>query len=197
MHDDLKIYFAGKIEKNDWRNDICMGKLRGIEPLEIEYIKTICGNKYVGPWFISCDHGCYHGDTQHGMLNNGCGFTPASEDRRNFVKEICLSCIDKCDILFAWIDSENCFGTIAEIGYAYANKKKIWLAYSKAFMHSFLKIKPTMLTVREGVIIGDVNKEEIIETPTHEMWFVDQMAERILLSGSPIDAYKCFSDMSS
>ena len=53
-----KVYAAGKIHKNDWRPVRRGGEL--IDTVELEkYV-------YVGPFFIGCDHGCFHGDNSHG-----------------------------------------------------------------------------------------------------------------------------------
>ena len=60
----LRVYLAGKISKNDWRHQLIAG-LRNHSwedgPL------TQSGFTYVGPFFISCDHGGFHGPNTHGM----------------------------------------------------------------------------------------------------------------------------------
>lgn len=39
--------------------------------------------------------------------------------------------IFSCDILFAWIESADCHGTLVEIGFAKALKKKVFIAWPK------------------------------------------------------------------
>lgn len=45
------------------------------------------------------------------------------------VAGMCLEAINRADIVFAWLDSNDLYGTIAEIGYAYALNKTILAAY--------------------------------------------------------------------
>ena len=93
----------------------------------------------MGAVTIGCDHGCFH-NNKHGTdsrcfdentndINYGC-----SEGYENIVnKDIkyktlqrCLEQIKNSDILIATINKDkDCFGTIAEISYAYSLKKYI------------------------------------------------------------------------
>lgn len=121
------VYFAGKISKNDWRRyhkssnpeDIVNCSEYGIN----EQLST------TGPFFIACDHGCYHGEGQHGV---GARFGGCMGDyfTREDVLEICKSQIDKAEILFAYINCRDCYGTIAEIGYAHAIGKDIIIYFA-------------------------------------------------------------------
>lgn len=113
---------------------------------------------YVGPYFISCDHGCFHGNNTHGSIEHGepdeQGDTPENEValgsvhggdpkadsfisdyffRQQAIKDLCLKAIQRCDIVFAWIDSLDAFGTFAEIGYAVALDKEVFLAGPQYF----------------------------------------------------------------
>lgn len=49
---------------------------------------------------------------------------------RKDVLEICKSQIDRAEILFAYIDCRDCYGTLAEIGYAHAKGKDIVIVFS-------------------------------------------------------------------
>jgi len=49
------------------------------------------------------------------------------------VVSACKTAIDRSDLLFAWIDQLDCYGTIAEIGYAHAMGKMIWIAGPRRF----------------------------------------------------------------
>lgn len=39
-----------------------------------------------------------------------------------------MRAIERSDLLFAWIDSQDVYGTIAEVGYAAALGKPTWIA---------------------------------------------------------------------
>ena len=127
----MKIYLAGKIRDRDWRESIVPG-LRGTISTCCEadadpapnwpILKKIIFEKhdYTGPYFVSCDHGCWHGPNQHGCL--------AQADRQQEVINHCLKGIAQADLIFAWFDGETTNGTLIELGYAYSQKKKIWVA---------------------------------------------------------------------
>ncbi len=59
------VYFAGKIGKNDWRHGL-VPALRGHDwgdcAIDTE------AYRYVGPFFVSCDHGCNHNPHGHGAV---------------------------------------------------------------------------------------------------------------------------------
>ena len=124
MFDNVLVYLAGKIRKNDWRSAI-VTDIRSIASgtdyiLSDHTVKTIINSLWVsGPFFISCDHGCYHGDQSHGVGAGGCGCcgegrgVPAS-----VVTKVCQRQIDRSNFVFAYIEDETCFGTLCEIGYA-------------------------------------------------------------------------------
>lgn len=86
-----RIYLAGKIKKNGWRHDLVPG-LRdayGIDqwtgywrggrdnptamPESWPELQMPNGLLYVGPFFVSDDHGCFHSDGRHGLNDYGCG----------------------------------------------------------------------------------------------------------------------------
>jgi hypothetical protein len=88
-----------------------------------------------GPFFIACDHGCYHGRGNHGVGADDSGGHFGGGCLGNFftrsqIFDICKSQIDKAEIVFAYINSHDCYGTIAEIGYAYASGKDIFILFN-------------------------------------------------------------------
>jgi hypothetical protein len=117
-----KIYLAGKISKNCWRKQL-VPDLRDMRwadgPLDCVSFN------YVGPFFVGCDHGCYHGSNTHGNLPlmgtcneiNGTAEFLRRLHQEN-LRKTCMKAIDDCDILFAYIDEHKCYGTISEIEYA-------------------------------------------------------------------------------
>lgn len=126
------VYLAGKISPHDWRNKFCNYRNVPDDPEDIArgYIAHVDDNLSItGPFFISCDHGCYHGDGSHGVgaVNGGC---MSVHYTREEVFSICKRQIDGAEILFAYINSNDCYGTLAEIGYAHAMGKDIVIAFS-------------------------------------------------------------------
>lgn len=106
-----------------------------------------------GPWWRPFDMG--HGHYGFNSYSHSCGtkcddlltdddgnivsFEPAmytsDEDRRlrREIRQCILQSIWACDLLFAWIDTLDCFGTIAEIGIAFQNDKKIAIGMPEQF----------------------------------------------------------------
>lgn len=115
------VYLAGKIDMNGWRTVIFprmryMNNSYRIFGTDCE--PTTIDNLYVtGPFFISCDHGCYHGDASHGVGADGDG-CEGSGIPASVVPKVCMDQIERSNFVFAYIDDPTCFGTLCEIGYA-------------------------------------------------------------------------------
>lgn len=74
----LQIYLAGKIYPNDWRHSIVTDLRNALEQpgdawTLYKETEWPVGNRaifgcydYVGPYFIGCDHGGFHGENSHG-----------------------------------------------------------------------------------------------------------------------------------
>jgi len=123
-----KIYLAGKIEKNCWRHRIVPG-LREHETKNGP-IETI-DFTYMGPFFVGCDHGCFHGDSTHGALARQTG--SCSSDlilSHQQVIHRCLKGVKNSDLLFAYINAPNCYGTLMEIQHAVSNGVEVVIAFS-------------------------------------------------------------------
>lgn len=128
MRKPPKLYLAGKIKKNDFRHLIVAG-LREFShhdgPIETkDFI-------YVGPFFVSCDHGCYHQAGSHGVIHDdGCIGDPAGT-RRDVIKRN-NAALDSADLVFAYIDATDCHGTLIELGRATAKakNKKLVIAFA-------------------------------------------------------------------
>lgn len=152
-----RVYLAGKIRPEDWRYRLVT------EPSRLSLPTDDCGTgifhrdalfrdstlddpwpvlenalfgtlDYVGPYFISCSHGCFNGKNSHGIgadleeyddSNHGAslGF-PMQE----WVVARCQEAIRQADLVIAWIDDPSCYGTLVELGYAKALGKMIWIA---------------------------------------------------------------------
>jgi hypothetical protein len=133
-------YFCGKIAHTDWRH-------RLVDLREVEYPVDAyrAGNTpilrhglgpglhYGGPFFVGCDHGCYHGTNSHGA---GCNNERPSTCREALPREHeivgnSLRSIIGADIIFAWIDDLSAYGSFAELGIAYGLAHTIWIAWPK------------------------------------------------------------------
>lgn len=122
-----RVYIAGKIGPNDFRHDI-VPSLRGHTwqdgPLE-------CRNFiYTGPFFVSCSHRCAHTAGSHGagrIDGEGCeiGYVTQEEIYRSN-----QAAIDASDVVFAYIDGIECYGTQFEIGWAAKAGKPIYVCLS-------------------------------------------------------------------
>jgi len=131
MKDPINSYFAGKITANCWRHTLVDGfKCYDNESLCQGFIKSAINgvHNYVGPFFIRCDHSCSHVSGHHGM-HEGCsgGEIPSG---RAVAFHNCISNIHHADVVFAWIDSCDCYGTIAEVGMAFGLGKLISIGVS-------------------------------------------------------------------
>lgn len=140
-----RIYMAGKIRENDnWREPLLT--LNGHSPLrkspgdtltEMAENEIDCGGfVYVGPFFIGGDHGMAHGPHSHGLLgghepdqcfSNEGFYSPIT---RVGIARHCLTWIDEADLVFAWIDSPDAYGSLVEIGYARAIGRPVFVAFA-------------------------------------------------------------------
>lgn len=117
------IYLAGKIGKNDWRH-VLVPRLRN-QTWNDGPIKTDSFS-YVGPFFVSCDHGCGHAPGEHGMAQ---GCTDLIYTREAVIK-LNLAALAKADLVFAYITAPDCHGTVMEIGWAIANGKRVVMVFA-------------------------------------------------------------------
>ena len=138
----IKVYYAGKISKyDDWRDEI-VGNRGGKEENPSIYTSDYHNRKfqYAGPYFIACDHGCYHGRNSHGVGANAERkskyFDDCSTDCNENYSQIkalrkCKEWIDNSDVMFCYIDSTDCYGTLVEVGYAASKHIPIYLLINK------------------------------------------------------------------
>ena len=131
---------------------------------------------YSGPWTVGCDHGCAHvageenpwtssgsaqgyGTGTHGSANNSCSLSSGGGDVGSIVFERSMAGIARADAVFVWLEDTECYGTLLEVGYAYAMKKPIFLAHA-----------PTVY-------------------PNGEMWFAFKAATKTMKSLTAHDAF--------
>lgn len=119
-----RVYMAGKVEKNGWRHDL-VPRLRGWEQGDGP---IVCPRfVYVGPWVLSCDHGCRHRPGNHGLAGSGCDGVIIS--RREVFTDNQTSLVS-ADLVFAFIEARDAFGTIAEIGFAAKASIPVYLCFA-------------------------------------------------------------------
>lgn len=123
----LNVYLAGKIYANDWRHDMLRrysidqfyeGRVGEEWVVSMDAMGE--GINYTGPYPIGgCSHCSYHGENTHG---NGLGSdrTCLTPPTKEFIFTQCENAIRESDVLFAWIDTNDCYGTLVEIGMAKA-----------------------------------------------------------------------------
>ena len=151
MVNKVKVYYAGKIGKNDWRHELYdlrssssdvynllmnhAAQLISADMITVDHLFTHYDFiEYCGPFFIGCDHGCGHGENSHGQGVDqiGCLGDPGDgvvQTRQNAFNN-CLGWIDESDVIFAYIDDVTAYGTLVELGYAAAKEKDIFIAYN-------------------------------------------------------------------
>ena len=127
-YEQPRVYFAGKISRDDWRHQL-FPYYRRYTTYFGEAFFPFCsdGIMYCGPTFSGDDHGCTHGPTKHAS-GDGCNGSPID---RTAVLARSLEQIRGSSHMFAWIDSMEAFGTLVEIGYAAALDKNVFVSVSK------------------------------------------------------------------
>lgn len=189
------IYLAGKITAwskgmHDWRFDIVDGlegavwnyaRHRGSSLLP----KAIFGTfHYVGPFFTNLDdflsgHGGGLPAFPHAVQPEITGMWKHSGDTplvRRFVTQTCLSAISSADLVFAWIDSPDCYGTVFELGYAHALGKHVAVYFTRGDFFSGETTRPWPY------------EEEAEPDPLFELWFMYVACQGQIARSTPADA---------
>jgi len=153
-------YLAGKITGTTWRDSIVPGwskenhsmtyheavlepQWRGDhewDPVLVEVSEELADISYLGPWWCelageSGGHGhvlCMSGP--HASISPDLETTNAEkEEVRADVSILVHRAILGSDLIFAWVDSEDCFGTVFELGLAEGIGKTIVFASPPSF----------------------------------------------------------------
>ena len=137
VHRFTKVYLAGPIEKERERWGIVDWNIYGADMVDKPplaqigdwgaYTRFVVNGReliYTGPYVgEACDHGCAH-RTPHaafgicGGYYDELGTVAASGIVRSSVVMRDIQGIQEADYILAWIPRPDCYGTIAEIGYA-------------------------------------------------------------------------------
>jgi len=183
------VYLGGRIAHTDWRHDIAEN-LRGAvinadpqldEPLRTELLPTMRvqgGPTHIsGPYFISCDHGGFHGPGSHGVgadysESRCCPFEMMYPNPRTYAVQRCMTWLRDADVMFVWAgpDFHHAHGTHAEMGVAHALGKPIFAA------------------VASGALTDSMNEEQV------ETWFAMELA-RSFPAPDPVSGFAAFVRM--
>ena len=167
------VYLAGKIDMNDWRHvaaprcgeawTYAINDRASPEPLPPWPVlrQAIHGvMDYTGPFFISCDHGCFHGPGSHGAGQEGCTALDKEETRAHVLRQ-CEVSIGRSDLVFAWLDTTTAYGTLVEIGFARA--------------------------ARKSILIGMPEDANQVDELSEELWFALKCADLTVSATTPVE----------
>jgi hypothetical protein len=113
-----KVYLAGKIcgHKPDWRHSLINNPIycTEINPLDAELTEDCGPFECVGPFFVSGNH-CSHGD--HGAEEGVFGSRLKHHQHRR-IFEVNKIRLKRADVVFAFVEEADCYGTLIELGMA-------------------------------------------------------------------------------
>ena len=130
----------GEYVQDNWRVEVL-----GTAPRMEQRVSFMGGRTFAGPWFV--DHGNHGMDAEH------------TADR-------CLKWIQSTDALFAWISAADAHGTFAEIGYAKALGKSVYVAFDRA---------------------------SLTDADVRELWFIKRLADGSCCVREPRRAFAIFT----
>jgi len=174
------VYLAGKITDSNWRDDLVDGysyERGGVVADAYNSIscwqtvkEALCvpdGRRLnlTGPFWRPLDSDGGHGTIRNNRGEHCCGYLGHHGE---FVMDTCLvpmirTAINFSDLVFAWIDSLDCYGTLIELGFAHALEKCIAVASSE---------RPKSKLGR------------------NELWMVDSIADYSIKASSPKEAWR-------
>lgn len=204
------IYLAGKFlplhrDQQDWRLSI----VAGLEPwMDSEAVRTwqpmpraIFGRfTYIGPFFTDlddesqCGHGSYlalpHGvhPAQTPVAWKHDGDTPYA---RQSVISLCLQAIAKADLVFAWIDRPDCYGTLFELGYAKALGKRIAVCFPQGTFYQYHTERQSQFFYDDhGLRQSEWSTDSEELDPLDELWFTALACGYQICEEGPLEALK-------
>lgn len=197
-----RVYMAGKVAKLDWRHEIIGPYLRNVDLQYDEQARVVRparsyvvdGLEYAGPFFLGDDHGCFHGPHSHGfgaLHWPDCGPGNSEEDfaaianreygyglagdwakTREIIQRSCLAWLRSSDVIFAWIEQYDAYGTLVELGYAAALGIPIYLAFD--------------------LLYDGPRGPDAPSSTWNDLWFVEQTATTCDMLGDAGTAWESF-----
>lgn len=188
-----RVYLAGKIAKRDWRHDI-FKDLRSSGP---DYPPAnVDGFAYAGPFFVSCDHGCYHGAGSHGVgapSGDGCESGDWGISATSPTHILCRDWLASADVVFAYIDGPNPYGTILELGIAAAMKIPVFLAFGLPEPRFDAYGEPVGVYAETADSFpSPTDRLDAVGSAMRDMWLAGRFAEECDVFGSSSLAWASF-----
>jgi hypothetical protein len=119
------VYLAGKIGQTDWRHGLVptlRGHVWADGPIDAgDFL-------YCGPFFVSCDHACNHRPGSHGVAAGCTG--QRAEFTRSDVVEQNNQALEAADLVFAYVSSPDCYGTLHELGWVVRAGKRVAVVFA-------------------------------------------------------------------
>lgn len=178
----LRVYMAGRMgkpQKNGYRKcwrpfDVYDDRLSGLD-----YAPPVpkrfggCDITYTGPFMTGLGRHCsVHGD---------------ADDRTTDAEQNCfiraVSGVSEAEVVFAWLDDLEAYGTLVEIGLAYGLKKKIVVGLGGAVSEA----------AESAFCHGVLSLDEAAVDRGNPLWFACMMADKIF-TGEKVDVLDEFSD---
>jgi len=133
-----RVYFAGKIASRDWRHDLTASLGAPANALlyadQSDTEIPLTDADYVGPFFVYDNHVTYHGPSTHGNIMSR--DTSDMSYVRNAIIHRNMEAIRSANMIFAYLQSDDCYGTIGEIGMASSLENRIVVATTDDFAMS-------------------------------------------------------------
>ena len=176
-----RVYLAGKMKAaHEWRGEAAVceegnreGSAPDLEWWDAERLARMDGATFwhVGPFSISDDHRGGHYESAVHMAASCVSGTSEQQ-----VLAACRAAIEGCDIFCAHLNTADAFGTLVEIGYAAALRKKV------------------AVTISEGVAEGSRRPDHwgghSEEKGQHDFWFAQLIADKGGITADDSEARK-------
>lgn len=211
------IYLAGKIGPDDWRSSIADG-IQNWQPRPIQsppgqwpvLPKAIFGRfDYVGPFYSEPRHKTDWAPVGHGVQRSALCWKHSGDDdsSRNDIARACLEAINRADLFFLWLDSDDAHGSLVELGYAlglssirglpevivatpeyeYDKPPASWFAIHapSPFLRAHHFYAPTPRLALEHLLPAPPKSDSAFESPAEEAFFQGWQALHARLGTTP------------
>ena len=177
-----RVYLAGKVGKNNFRYQL------GLDGRDMSKANILHYHKrkpfvYSGPLIPSCDHGCWHyffegmSGYDGGFLFDGQEQFLVQDSSYTTVVASTIAQIQSSDFVFAWFDSYDAYGTIAEIGIAIGNKIPVYIGFQEDVFPK---------ESAEPSIDWESEKAHLVG---RELWYVAELAHQKYISSNVRNAF--------
>ncbi len=136
--------------------------------------------------FLNGHHSCGPDETfkhDRGLHGDGC-----SGDHRATILGNCLSAIENSGCVFAWIDCIDCYGAIAEIGFARGLGKPVFVGFSEEVIEQVKNGANCQYKYSFDIETNEGHEE----SSDHDLWFIEDMASKSTIQKSPQEAFDFF-----